>query len=248
MKPNTSITFNQLKKIIFESIESNKFEVGCKYRWWSKNPNWDGGEFIVTEIAPDRLYILVVSTNNKYLDAKKYKVIGDGNGGEKISDHPAAYAWRVARADKGGEYVGVPDGWYSREAANRKAGAAKASTTKSIKSTLTKLVKNAKPEHFYKLIAQKFRGDSNLWKEVQEVYKSKGLDSPVYSESPFISKGRGPKAARGKLSFFFTDIRLVNGGTSALIGYDGDRFYFNWSPSSDGISDEKIREIFSDIL
>lgn len=227
-------------KIKTEAINKNKFEVGCKYSWWSKTIRDPAylGDFVVVEVAPDRSYVLVVSLKNKNdLGAKKYKIVDDGNGGEKISDHPMAYGWRIARADKGGEYVGVPEGWHDESKARRHAGAIAASETRNIKSMLNKLQKKLTKEHFYKLKAAVFKDKFDSWEAMQKYWRENGWDKELAKYNPADKTRKNGKTA----------YRLFFGPKDATpfeIYFDGE----NFSDGYDKLSDEEIREILSDIL
>ena len=222
--------------IFAEDIGDNKFKVGCKYTWWSKNVMYTEKDFVVVDIAPDRSYILIVPTTAEDPAARKFKVIDDGNGGEKISDHPAAYTWRVARADKGGEYVGVPDGWYDAAKARRQAGANAAVETRNIKSFLNNIRKKLTKEHFYKFKAAIFKDKFDSWEAVQKYWQENGWDKELNIYEP-ASKIRLGKKIMYAIHFGPKDASPI------AIGYDGQNFY-----ELHGTPDKEIREILSDIL
>ncbi len=239
------LTFGQLKKLVSESEVSsdNKFKIGCKYRWWCKIWELSGQEYIVVDIAPDRSYILIVP-NNGNLSAEKYKIVDDGEGGEKIIDHSQPYVWKVSRASKGGEYVGVPDGWFDAAEARRSAGASAATNTKRIKSTLRKIAEKITPEHIYELWAKSFRNPSHSYEELIEMYRKMGRDAKVKISGEPI-KVRGPKTAHGKTVFGIM-IGLGDGKFTDYLGYDGEQFYYRWG-GCDDLTDEEIRNILADV-
>lgn len=224
-------------KQISEEMGSDKFEVGCKYSWWSKNPQWTDDEFVIVEIAPDRSYALIVPVKNEDLRAEKFKITVDERFGEKLVDHPASYTWRIARADKGGTYVGVPEGWYSGETARRKKGASAASETRRIKSVLDNLRKKLTKEHFYKLKAAVLKNRFDSWEDMQKYWQENGWDKELVKYNP-------PDKIRmnGKIAY-----QIFFGPKDASpfeICFDGEKFYDGY----DKLSDEEIREILSDIL
>lgn len=93
----------------------SKFEVGKKYRGWSRNCRTSPATLIVVSIAEDRQTLLAVIENGPNpKEAFTYKVRWDNRFGEKIVTGVRGM-YTVWRADKACGEATIPEGWYDRE-------------------------------------------------------------------------------------------------------------------------------------
>lgn len=126
----------------------SKFEVGKKYKGWSRDCWTTPATLIVVAIAEDRKTLLAVrERGGDPKEAYTYKVRWDDRFGEKIVTGERGL-YSVWRADKVVGDADIPEGWFSHDKRKKELAGQKAAKTRKEKALLKKLAESITPRKF----------------------------------------------------------------------------------------------------